>query len=58
MVPLTFKYPTCFFIPVSLEPNKEARLIPAHLIDFECLLVKPEYHLFCDIQSKIGDIQA
>ena len=58
MVPLTFKYPTCFFFPASLEPNKEACSITANLIDFYYLPVKPEYHLFLPEYHKIGDIQA
>ena len=41
--PLNIQLANTFFFMESLGPKKEARLIPAHIIDVYYPLVKPEY---------------
>ena len=44
MIPLTFNDPRVFFFHASYRHKKEARLIPAHLIDVYYPHIEPEYH--------------
>ena len=52
--PINIKISNMFFFHTSLEPKRVARSIPARLIDFEYLPVKPEYDLFGDVQAWRG----